>query len=98
MFSFQIVDRIRRQPQMSCEFSTHRRRYRDSTRQLNRVGVGGVCWTFSRRGTVEGQFCEYLMGALICLERIPVSSYALLYALLMPELIRPMIQGYSILA
>ena len=26
----------------SCEFNTHRRR--DSTRQLSRVGVGGVYW------------------------------------------------------
>ena len=28
----------------SCEFCSHRRRWRDSTRHLSRVGVGGVQW------------------------------------------------------
>ena len=42
MFSFQILDRIRRQSSCyswaSCEFNTHRRRWLDSSRQLTRVG------------------------------------------------------------
>ena len=45
MFSFQIVGRIRRQSSWaSCELCSHRRRRRDATRQLRRVGVGGVYW------------------------------------------------------
>jgi len=49
MFSFQIVDQIRRQSSWSsCEFSTRCRLRRDATRQLSRVGVGGVyCDTHS---------------------------------------------------
>ena len=44
LFSFQIVDRIRRQSSWaSCELCSHRRCPRDSTRQLRRVCVGGVC-------------------------------------------------------
>ena len=45
MLSFQIVDRICRQSSWAgCEYNTHRRRRRDATRQLSRVGVGGVYW------------------------------------------------------
>jgi len=43
MFSFQIIDRIRRQSSWaSCELCSHPRRRRDATRQLRRVG--GVYW------------------------------------------------------
>jgi len=43
MFSFLIVDRIRRQSSWaSCELCSHRRCRRDATRQLSCVGVGGV--------------------------------------------------------
>jgi len=43
--SFQIVDRIRRQSSWaSGQFCAHPRRRRDLTRQLRRVGVGGVYW------------------------------------------------------
>jgi len=45
MFSFQIVDRIRRQSSWaSCKLCSHRRRRRDATRQLRHVVVGGVYW------------------------------------------------------
>jgi len=43
VFSFQIFDRIRRQSSWtSWKFSSHRRRRRNATRQLSRVG--GVYW------------------------------------------------------
>jgi len=45
MFSFQIVDRIRRQsPWASCELCSHPHRRRDANWGLSRVGVGGVYW------------------------------------------------------
>jgi len=40
MFSFKFFDQIRRELRGSYEFNAHRPR--DSTRQLSRVGVGGV--------------------------------------------------------
>ena len=49
--NFQIVDRIRRQSTWtSCKFCSHRRRRHDSTRQLSRVGVGGVYWAWRIEG------------------------------------------------
>ena len=46
MFSFQTVCRICRQSSWaSYEFSKHRRRRRDATRQLSLVGVDGVYWS-----------------------------------------------------
>jgi len=47
MFSFKIVDRIRRQSSSSCDLCSHRRRLCDATRQLRCVGVGGVYWALS---------------------------------------------------
>ena len=55
MFSFQIVDRIRRQLSWaSCELCSHRRRRRDSTGQLRRVGG------------VYGALGEFVRAAVCC--------------------------------
>ena len=48
LFSFQIVNRIRRQSSSaSCELCSHRRR--DATKQFRHVGVGGVYWALTAR-------------------------------------------------
>jgi len=70
MFRFKIVDRIRRQSSWaSCELRSHRRRGRNSTRQLRRVG--GVYWAYgyktivcrcpspNRHCTVATQFLDW---------------------------------------
>jgi len=51
----------RRDSPTSCELYTHRRR--DSTRQLSRVGVGGVYWAWTYRyGLVLLQAIRYTRG------------------------------------
>ena len=56
MFNFQIVDRIRRQSSLaSCEFCSHCRCRRGSTRQLSRAG--GVYWAWDFRSDHVSRAC-----------------------------------------
>ena len=52
----------------SCEFNTHRRRRRNSTRQLSRVGVGGVYWDINHVSRRLGR--RAINSSLTCYDQL----------------------------